>query len=295
MDLRSLATMTPQEVLSAAKQGNPQAITALMNRQLQPKGITASINLVQDCLYVVLEAVQIPDQQALVVYVSKGTRMLNIAGVKRLLIYGKRSGEEKAAWTEQVDLGEQTATAQSPAMIVEKSSSARADFASTLKTGWQKANAAWDAAQARETAKQIDLHGFKLTRRSLFWAVAILAIVSYAFYLYSTSPDRLREQSNVSQAAKPEASAPRCVSAATNIWVGVKLYSGDRCVVEVGTVLGGSNHHTFANGETTDSVKILFLSGEVEWKPRRTITHQSFVRTDDPATNQMQWQTFDNE
>lgn len=47
--------MTPQAVLSAAKQGNPQAIAALMNRSLQPKGITAKAKLTDGCLHVMLE------------------------------------------------------------------------------------------------------------------------------------------------------------------------------------------------------------------------------------------------
>lgn len=58
--------MAQQNDLELAKQGNPHAIAALMNRQLQPKGITAKATLKDGCLQIMLESTQVPDQQALV-------------------------------------------------------------------------------------------------------------------------------------------------------------------------------------------------------------------------------------
>ena len=43
-------TSNQQNLLELAKQGNSRAITALINRSLQPKGITAKVNLKGSCL-----------------------------------------------------------------------------------------------------------------------------------------------------------------------------------------------------------------------------------------------------
>lgn len=57
--------MTQQNILELAKQGDAKAIASLLNRQLQPKGITATAALKDGCLQVMLEAVEVPSQQVL--------------------------------------------------------------------------------------------------------------------------------------------------------------------------------------------------------------------------------------
>jgi hypothetical protein len=55
--------MTQPDLLDLAKQGNPKAIAALLNRSLQAKGITAKANLKENgYLQVMLEASQIPSR-----------------------------------------------------------------------------------------------------------------------------------------------------------------------------------------------------------------------------------------
>ena len=98
--------MTPQEVLNAAKVGNPQAIAALMNRSLQPKGITAKAKLTDDCLHVMLEGFAVPHQAAIVPYVTNGIKGLKLATVKSLAIYGRATGEDLPAWSDRVELTE---------------------------------------------------------------------------------------------------------------------------------------------------------------------------------------------
>lgn len=62
--------MTQANILELAKQGDVKAIAALMNRQLQPKGITAKVAMNDSCLQIMLESDQLPDQQTLVAWVS---------------------------------------------------------------------------------------------------------------------------------------------------------------------------------------------------------------------------------
>ncbi len=45
--------MTNTDLLERAKQGDPEAIATLMNRILQPKGITAKAILQNRCLVVI--------------------------------------------------------------------------------------------------------------------------------------------------------------------------------------------------------------------------------------------------
>lgn len=96
--------MTQQNILAAAKQGNPQAISALINRQLQPQGITAKAKLIEGCLQILVESATMPPQNEIVPYVVKGVRGLQVAAIKALVISGRRSGEDLPDWTERVDL-----------------------------------------------------------------------------------------------------------------------------------------------------------------------------------------------
>jgi hypothetical protein len=106
--------MTPQEVLNAAKQGNPEAITALINRALQPKGITARAKLVNGTLQVMLEGNITPNQSESVAYVAKGIKGLGIPGISHLIIAGRAVGSEQLEWTERIELIPQQQTIQVP-------------------------------------------------------------------------------------------------------------------------------------------------------------------------------------
>lgn len=98
--------MTQPTLLELAKQGNPKAIATLMNRQLQPKGITAKVALKGDCLQVMLEGEQVPDQQTLVDFISKGVASLKIQLVNVIKIYGRQKDAELPDWSKEIRLGE---------------------------------------------------------------------------------------------------------------------------------------------------------------------------------------------
>ncbi len=100
-------TDSKSNITSLAKQGNPNAIAALMNQSLQPKGITAKIALKDGCLQVMLESAQVPNQTSLVPFIKKGVTSLGILSVERVKVYGKQSGEEFPAWNQEFELVEQ--------------------------------------------------------------------------------------------------------------------------------------------------------------------------------------------
>ncbi|MEH1865109.1 MAG: hypothetical protein V7K69_08870 [Nostoc sp.] len=96
--------MTQPNLLELAKQGDVQAIASLMNRQLQPKGITVKVALKDACLQVMLESAQVPNQQALVAFIRKGITGLGAASIERVKVYGRQTGEEFPAWNLEFDL-----------------------------------------------------------------------------------------------------------------------------------------------------------------------------------------------
>jgi hypothetical protein len=101
-------TQTPPNLLELAKQGNANAIAALMNRQLQPKGMTAKAALKDGCLQIMLESAQVPNQQALVAFIRKGITSLEVASIQRMKVYGRHIGEEFPAWSQEFELGRQS-------------------------------------------------------------------------------------------------------------------------------------------------------------------------------------------
>lgn len=93
-----------QNLIELAKQGNPKAIENLINRQFQAKGITAKTALKDDCLQIMLEAAQIPNQDTLASIVYKGIIKLESTNIKTLKVYGRQTGEAFPAWSQEFQL-----------------------------------------------------------------------------------------------------------------------------------------------------------------------------------------------
>ncbi|MEH2295377.1 hypothetical protein [Nostoc sp.] len=96
-------------ILQLAKQGNPKAIATIINRQLEPKGIIAQVDLKDNCLQILIEAVQLPPQHIIVEYFRKSFTHLGATAIKTIKVYGKRPGEVFFDWHELLDLVEPTA------------------------------------------------------------------------------------------------------------------------------------------------------------------------------------------
>lgn len=100
--------MTQPQLLELAKQGDPRAIAALMNRSLQPKGMTALVDRQGDCLEVMLEAERIPNRQALTAFVQKGINNLGIDSVNTIRVLGRQVGSDAPAWMQEIYLATPT-------------------------------------------------------------------------------------------------------------------------------------------------------------------------------------------
>lgn len=101
---RLFMTTSQPNLLELAKQGNGAAIATLMNRHLQPQGITARASLKDGCLRVVVESIQVPEQQALVAFIQKGVLALKVPAIRQIKIYGRRKGENSPTWDQLLEL-----------------------------------------------------------------------------------------------------------------------------------------------------------------------------------------------
>jgi DNA-directed RNA polymerase subunit M/transcription elongation factor TFIIS len=96
--------MSQQELLELAKQGDAKAISTLMNRQLQPKGILAKSAVKEGCLQVILEAKSAPPQQEVTAYIWNAMNKLGAASIQKVKIYGKQSGDDFPVWQQEFEL-----------------------------------------------------------------------------------------------------------------------------------------------------------------------------------------------
>ena len=100
--------MTQLSVMELAKQGDPQAIAALINRSLASKGIHAEAELKAECLIVSLHAAQIPNQKAVVTIIHRGMMILQVEQIKHVKILTYRSDNNYLAWQNEIDFGDST-------------------------------------------------------------------------------------------------------------------------------------------------------------------------------------------
>jgi uncharacterized protein (DUF697 family) len=92
-----------------AEQCDIDTITDLINRSLQSKGITAKVSLKADCLKVMLEAVQVPEQQVFVELVRQEMMSLRTESIKQVKVFGREAGEDFPSWQSEFEMLAQVA------------------------------------------------------------------------------------------------------------------------------------------------------------------------------------------
>lgn len=123
--------MNQPNLLELAKQGDACAIATLMNRKLQPKGITAKASMKHDCLQIMLESAQVPPQEALVELIRRSMPSLGAECIKRVKVYGKQTREEFPDWSEEFEV-----EAQIVASLEEPAQQGDVNAIATLIKGW---------------------------------------------------------------------------------------------------------------------------------------------------------------
>jgi hypothetical protein len=98
--------MTQANLLDLAKQGNPQAIAALMNLTLHPKGVTAQATLQDGWLHVFLDSKELLNRAAIVQFVNHGLAALASPGVQQVKLYARQEGNDTPLWVEAFRVGQ---------------------------------------------------------------------------------------------------------------------------------------------------------------------------------------------
>lgn len=93
-----------QNLEELARQGDVQAITTLLNWGLQLQGIIAKVSLKEDCLHIMLEATQAPQQQTMVEFLKTEIFKLEIQPITKVKLYGKQNGEDFPDWHQEFSM-----------------------------------------------------------------------------------------------------------------------------------------------------------------------------------------------
>ncbi|KOP26279.1 hypothetical protein AMR41_11305 [Hapalosiphon sp. MRB220] len=118
--------MTEANILKLAKQGDVEALTSLMNSQLQLKNVVVQVTIKNGYFQVRLESLQIPEQESLVKYVRQEIIGLKSEYIQKVKVYGFQQGKSFHCWSQDLNLESQpkytslTLSQQLPSNILEK-------------------------------------------------------------------------------------------------------------------------------------------------------------------------------
>jgi len=96
--------VSQQDILNLAKEGDARAIAFLIGQALESFGVTAKASRENDSLHLLLEAEQLPAEEACLRVAVKGLQRLQPNNIYSLTVYGRRGGQQLPAWTQTVEL-----------------------------------------------------------------------------------------------------------------------------------------------------------------------------------------------
>jgi protease PrsW len=96
-----MAGMVQSDLVKLAQQGDLGAIAQVLNRHLQPRGITAKILLRDQCLKILLSSSRPLSQPAFVQFIQKQITSLRIPSVKLVRVYSQQIGEANPTWSQE--------------------------------------------------------------------------------------------------------------------------------------------------------------------------------------------------
>lgn len=120
--------MTPDEVLTLAREGHPKILAAIMNRSTQPHGITVRVAQKQDCLHILIEGAAIANSESLITFIEGSLRKLKVNPIYSVKVYGRQTGQKSVAWSQDIQIQpDATLSAQSQVTVNSSSDSSLAD------------------------------------------------------------------------------------------------------------------------------------------------------------------------
>ncbi|MEG4217400.1 CapA family protein [Microcoleus sp. Pol14C6] len=109
--------MSQQDILNLAKEGDARAIAFLIGQALESFGVTAKASRENDTLHLLLEAEQLPAEEACLRVAVKGLQRLQPNNVYSVTVYGRRGGQQLPAWTQTVELKKRLTPAPVSALV----------------------------------------------------------------------------------------------------------------------------------------------------------------------------------
>ena len=99
-----------QTALAQAKQGNPEALAALMRKQLEEKGIQVRVSRSGDFLTVALGSAQAPPKASSLNFVKNGLTSLGVNNIRAVQVRGHKLGIAEPTWIDRINLATPSVT-----------------------------------------------------------------------------------------------------------------------------------------------------------------------------------------
>lgn len=93
-----------QDILTLARQGDPGAISTLINHSLNPRGITARIGWNNQCLGILLESSPVPDQEEMIAFIRQNLANLQPESIRLVKVCGYQPGQSLPTWYEEIEM-----------------------------------------------------------------------------------------------------------------------------------------------------------------------------------------------
>lgn len=97
--------MAQSTLLHRAKQGDADAIAALMNLTLQDKGVAAKVVRIQDYLHISFSAANALNQATLTEFARLGLERLAVESIQTVKVYGLKANQEQPNWVVTFQVG----------------------------------------------------------------------------------------------------------------------------------------------------------------------------------------------
>ncbi|MFP4221007.1 MAG: hypothetical protein ACLFM4_09225 [Phormidium sp.] len=111
--------MVRSEIFSRARQGNADALAALMNHSLQAKQITVNVSVQDQSMVAIATGQTAPDRAFMVNFICRGLRKLEADSIRKVTIVGYLNGGTIPLWRETIHL-DTTEEAGYPPLLSEK-------------------------------------------------------------------------------------------------------------------------------------------------------------------------------
>ena len=94
--------MSQPNLEELAKQGDTNAIAALLNRSFEPKGVTTKAAIKNDSLNIIVEAAETPNKQESVAIIRDVITRLKLELVETVTVYGRQPGDDIPDWNQKI-------------------------------------------------------------------------------------------------------------------------------------------------------------------------------------------------